>query len=73
MSKEKRVCCRCGSVKTYTDRKKHEDWYLNLPTGVGNNSATGNIYVGNQGTNYVSILSGSTNRVIGNVQIGVKP
>jgi YVTN family beta-propeller protein len=39
------------------------------PTGVGYNSATGNIYVGNQGTNYVSILSGSTNKVIGNVTV----
>jgi YVTN family beta-propeller protein len=43
------------------------------PTGVGYNSATGNIYVGNQGTNYVSILSGSTNRVIGNVTVGQGP
>ena len=51
------------------------------PTGVGYNSATGNIYVGNQGggvggegtSNYVSILSGATNKVISNVTVGQGP
>ena len=33
-------------------------------------SATGSIYVDNQGTNYVSILSCSTNKVIDNVTVG---
>jgi len=43
------------------------------PTGVGYNSGNGNIYVGNQGTNYVSILSGSTNKVIQNITVGQGP
>ena len=43
------------------------------PTGVGYNSATGNIYVGNQGSNYGSILSGSTNNVIATVTVGQGP
>jgi YVTN family beta-propeller protein len=43
------------------------------PTGVGYNSANGNIYVGNQGSNYVSIISGSTNKVIGTVTVGQGP
>ncbi len=43
------------------------------PTGIGYNSANGNIYVGNQGSNYVSILSGSTNKVIGTVTVGQGP
>jgi hypothetical protein len=29
---EERMCYACGSIKTYTDRKKHKNWYLNLPT-----------------------------------------
>ena len=44
-----------------------------VEAGVGYNSASGTIYVGNQGTNYVSILSGSTNKVIGNVTVGQGP
>jgi hypothetical protein len=28
---ERRTCYACGSAKTYTDRKKHKSWYLNLP------------------------------------------
>ena len=37
------------------------------PGAVGYNSATGNIYVGNTASNYVSIVSGATNKVIGNL------
>jgi YVTN family beta-propeller protein len=43
------------------------------PTGVGYNSDTGNIYIGNQGSNYVSIISGSTNKVIDTITVDKGP
>ncbi len=46
---------------------------MGLLAQVGYNSANGNIYVGNQGTNYVSILSGATNKVIENVTVSEGP
>ena len=33
----------------------------------------GNIYVGNQGSNYVSVIDGSQNQVIGTVTVGTGP
>jgi YVTN family beta-propeller protein len=43
------------------------------PGAVGYDSASGNIYVSNHGSNYVSILSGATNKVLGNVTVGQGP
>jgi len=40
------------------------------PAGFGYDSTNGNIYVGNHGSNYVSAVSGSTNKVLYNVTVG---
>ncbi len=43
------------------------------PTGVGFDADNGIIYVGNQGSNYVSLIDGSSNQVIGTVTVGSGP
>ena len=43
------------------------------PTGVGFDADNGIIYVGNQGANYVSLINGLNNQVIGPVTVGSGP
>src|SRR4051812_6515013 len=43
------------------------------PYGIAYDAANGNIYVGNQAGNTVSVISGTTNAVIGTITVGNNP
>jgi YVTN family beta-propeller protein len=44
-----------------------------LPVGIAVNPTTNKIYVTNQDSNYLSVIDGSTNKVINNIKVGSSP
>ena len=40
------------------------------PVGLAYDSSNGNVYVSNYGSNNVSIINGTTNKVIGKISVG---